>query len=223
MYQQEKEKRTLCAVLSKMLIGGALFLAASPAYAALENVWETKNPLPIIMQSARTITGTVVDEKGETVIGANVKVKGEAIGAITDMDGKFTLKNVPVNAVLEISYIGYKNQEVRVGSQNDLSIRLKEDSELIDEVVVVGYASQKKVNLTGSVSSVNMDDIAEKRPITNLSSGLAGMAAGISVTSGSNKPGDDNASIMVRGQGTLNNSAPLIIIDGVERDRKSVV
>lgn len=222
MYQQEKEKRTLCAVLSKMLIGGALFLAASPAYAALENVWETKNPLPIIMQSARTITGTVVDEKGETVIGANVKVKGEAIGAITDMDGKFTLKNVPVNAVLEISYIGYKNQEVRVGSQNDLSIRLKEDSELIDEVVVVGYASQKKVNLTGSVSSVNMDDIAEKRPITNLSSGLAGMAAGISVTSGSNKPGDDNASIMVRGQGTLNNSAPLIIIDGVESNINTV-
>ena len=88
--------------------------------------------------------------------------------------------------------------------------------------MVVGYASQKKVNLSGSVASVNMDDIAEKRPITNLSSGLAGMAAGVSVTSSSNKPGDDNASILVRGQGTLNNSSPLVIIDGVESNINTV-
>ena len=99
---------------------------------------------------------------------------------------------------------------------------LKESSELIDEVVVVGYASQKKVNLSGSVASVNMDDISEKRPITNLSSGLAGMAAGVSVTSSSNKPGEDNTSIMIRGQGTLNSSSPLVIIDGVESNINTV-
>ena len=96
---------------------------------------------------------------------------------------------------------------VKVGVQSQLTIKLKESSELIDEVVVVGYASQKKVNLSGSVASVNMDDISEKRPITNLSSGLAGMAAGVSVTSSSNKPGEDNTSIMIRGQGTLNSLA----------------
>ena len=170
----------------------------------------------------RTVSGNVVDETGLPVIGVNVKVKGTTNGAITDLDGNFTLKGVPQGAVLVVSYVGYKEQEIKVGAQSQLSITLQEDTELIDEVVVVGYASQKKVNLTGSVSSVNMEDIAEKRPITNLSSGLAGMAAGVSVTSSSNIPGSDNASILVRGQGTLNNSAPLIIIDGVESNINTV-
>lgn len=224
MYQQKKEKRMLHAKLSQLLVGGALLLAVSPVYASPDRSTESGavSSSLIVMQNGRTITGTVVDEKGETIIGANVQIKGEAIGAITDMDGRFTLKNVSDKATLIISYIGYKNQEIKIGAQSDLSIKLKEDSELIDEVVVVGYASQKKVNLTGSVSSVKMDDIAEKRPITNLSAGLAGMAAGISVTSSSNIPGDDNASIMVRGQGTLNNSAPLVIIDGVEGNINTV-
>lgn len=224
MYQQKKEKRMSHAKLSKLLIGSAFFLAVSPAYSALGSSIQNYgiSSSLIVMQNGRTIVGTVVDEKGEAIIGANVQVKGEAIGAITDLDGRFTLKNVPDKAVLIISYIGYKNQEIKIGAQSDLSIRLKEDSELIDEVVVVGYASQKKVNLSGSVSSVKMDDIAEKRPITNLSSGLAGMAAGVSVTSSSNAPGNDNTSILVRGQGTLNNSAPLVIIDGVESNINTV-
>lgn len=224
MYQQKKEKRMSHAKLSKLLIGSAFFLAVSPAYSALGSSIQNYaiSSSLIVMQNGRTIIGTVVDEKGEAIIGANVQVKGEAIGAITDLDGRFTLKNVPDKAVLIISYIGYKNQEIKIGAQSDLSIRLKEDSELIDEVVVVGYASQKKVNLSGSVSSVKIDDIAEKRPITNLSSGLAGMAAGVSVTSSSNVPGNDNASILVRGQGTLNNSSPLVIIDGVESNINAV-
>ena len=95
---------------------------------------------------------------------------------------------MPANAELVISYIGYKEQTIKIGSQTSFSVKLVEDTELIDEVVVVGYASQKKVNLTGSVASVDMGEIAEKRPITNLSSGLAGMAAGVSVTSSSNVP-----------------------------------
>lgn len=218
MYQQKKGKRTLCAKLSQLLIGSALLMTVSPIYATPGGSVnkELENLSLVALQNGRTITGTITDDKGESIIGANVTVKGSTNGSITDIDGRFTLSNVPEGAVLIVSYIGYKEQTIKVGSQTDFSIKLQEDSELIDEVVVVGYASQKKVNLTGSVSSVNMDDIAEKRPITNLSSGLAGMAAGISVTSGSNRPGDDNASIMVRGQGTLNNSAPLIIIDGVE-------
>lgn len=225
MYQREKEKRTHSAKLSQLLVGGTMLLAVSPAYAFAidKSVHRAAVATTLIaQQTGRTLTGTVTDENGEPVIGANVKIKGEALGTITDINGQFTLKNVSDKAVLEVSYIGYKNQEIKVGGQKDLSIRLKEDSELIDEVVVVGYAAQKKVNLTGSVSSVNMADIAEKRPITNLSSGLAGMAAGISVTSSNNKPGDDNGSIMVRGQGTLNNSEPLVIIDGVESNISSV-
>lgn len=213
------------AKLSNLLVGGAILLATSPTYAAgnLLSDSNVTNSSLIVQQQGRTITGTIVDDRGETIIGANVMVKGTTNGSITNLDGQFTLNNVPEGATLIISFVGYKEQSIKVGSQSNLNITLKEDSELIDEVVVVGYASQKKVNLSGSVSSVNMTDIAEKRPITNLSVGLAGMAAGISVTSSSNAPGNDNASILVRGQGTLNNSAPLIIIDGVESEINAVV
>lgn len=212
------------ARVSNFLVGGALLLAVSPTYAVGNNLsdFNFSDSSFIVQQKGRVITGTIVDEKGETIIGANVMVKGTTNGTITDFDGKFTLNDVPKDATLIISFVGYKEQIVRVGTQSNLNITLKEDSELIDEVVVVGYASQKKVNLTGSVSSVNMADIAEKRPVTNLSSGLAGMAAGVSVTSSSNVPGDDNASILVRGQGSLNNSAPLVIIDGVESNINTV-
>lgn len=212
------------AKFSKFLVGGAMLLATGPTYAVGNNYSDANstNSSLIVQQQGRTITGTIVDDKGETIIGANIMVKGTTNGSITNIDGQFTLNDVSEGATLVVSFVGYKEQTVKVGAQSSLNIVLKEDSELIDEVVVVGYASQKKVNLTGSISSVNMSDIAEKRPITNLSSGLAGMAAGISVTSGSNKPGDDNASILVRGQGTLNNSAPLIIIDGVESNINTV-
>ena len=224
MYQQKKQWCVLHTKLFKLFVGGALVLAVSPAYAAGGNPSDisSTNSSLIVQQNGRTITGTVIDETGETVIGANVVVKGTTNGSITDVDGRFSLDNVPNGAVLVVSFVGYEDLTVKVGTQSTLTIKLKESSELIDEVVVVGYASQKKVNLSGSVSSVNMDDIAEKRPITNLSSGLAGMAAGVSVTSASNKPGDDNASILVRGQGTLNNSSPLVIIDGVESNINTV-
>lgn len=223
MYQQ-KRKSMSQVKYSDYLLGLAFLLSISPAYGATDvrsgaNVTGTASA---VVPAGRTITGIVTDDKGEAIIGANIRVKNAQLGIITDIDGKFSLNNVPDNAILQVSYIGYKDQELKIGDQTHLTIKMKEDTKLIDEVVVVGYASQKKVNLTGSVSSVDMSGISEKRPITNLSSGLAGMAAGVSVTSSSNKPGDDNGSILVRGQGTLNNSAPLIIIDGVESNINSV-
>ena len=223
MYQR-REKRMLDGYLSKFLLGGVFFLSMTPAYAISGKVIEVEKVQSAfsINQDGRTLSGNVVDETGLPVIGVNVKVKGTTIGAITDLDGNFTLKSVPQNAVLVVSYVGYKEQEIKVGTQNQLSIKLQEDTELIDEVVVVGYAAQKKVNLTGSVSSVNMADIAEKRPITNLTSGLAGTAAGVTIRTTNNAPGNEEASILVRGQGTLNNSAPLIIIDGVESNINTV-
>lgn len=223
MYQQ-KRKRISYAKLSKLLVRMALLWVVSPVYAVGTDgsVSTSGNALSVVQQQGRTVTGTVTDDRGEAVIGANVKVKGTSNGSITNVEGRFVLDNVPEGATLVISFVGYKEQVIKTGRQKHLNITLKEDSELIDEVVVVGYASQKKVNLTGSVSSVNMADIAEKRPVTNLSSGLAGMAAGVSVTSSSNVPGNDNASILVRGQGSLNNSAPLVIIDGVESNINTV-
>lgn len=225
MYQSKKEKRMSYGRLPYWLLGGAFCLVGHTAYADssynMESLSETSSFM-VSQQNVRTISGTVTDKSGEPIIGANVLVKGTSQGIITDLDGNFTLNNVPANAELVISYIGYKEQTIKVGSQTSFSVKLVEDTELIDEVVVVGYASQKKVNLTGSVASVDMGEIAEKRPITNLSSGLAGMAAGVSVTSSSNVPGNDNASILVRGQGSLNNSAPLVIIDGVESNINTV-
>lgn len=223
MYQQKRKFKSQVK-RSNCLLGVAFMLSLSPAYAIMDNTGGMKVAANTLAVSpvGRTISGIVTDDSGEPIIGANIRIKNANLGIITDIDGKFSLSNVPDNAILQVSYIGYKDQEIKTGTQNHLTIKLKEDTKLIDEVVVVGYASQKKVNLSGSVSSVDMSGISEKRPITNLSSGLAGMAAGVSVTSSANKPGDDNASILVRGQGTLNNSAPLIIIDGVESNINSV-
>ncbi|MDE5710494.1 MAG: SusC/RagA family TonB-linked outer membrane protein, partial [Bacteroides sp.] len=221
MYQK-RMRMLLHAKISNLFVSGAFLLAMYPAYANSSPVASAVGSSLVVQQNGRTITGVIVDENGETVIGANILVKGTTNGTITDIDGKFSLNGVAEGATLVVSYVGYEDQLIKVGSQTSFNIKLKVNTELIDEVVVVGYASQKKVNLSGSVSSVKMDDIAEKRPITNLSSGLAGMAAGVSVTSASNKPGDDNGTILVRGQGTLNNSAPLVIIDGVESNINTV-
>ena len=159
------------------------------------------------------ITGIVKDVNGEPIIGASVKVQGTTVGTITDLDGKFSGK-ASSGAVLQVSYIGYVTEKIQVGNRTGLSITLKEDSHLVDEVVVVGYGTQKKVNLTGSVEAVSGKDLA-KRPVMNTMSALQGMASGVTVTSTSGQPGKEDESIMIRGIGTLNNSNPLVLIDGV--------
>lgn len=168
-------------------------------------------------QQGKTVSGIITDETGEPVIGVNVAVKGTAQGTITDIDGHYSLEVSP-DAILLISYIGYQTQEISVKGKATLNVNLKVDSELLEEVVVVGYGVQKKVNLTGSVSTVNFADQAETRPVTNVSSALAGLSSGVSVLQGSGRPGEDNATIRIRGVGTLNNSDPLVIIDGMEGD-----
>lgn len=163
----------------------------------------------------KKITGIVTDSKGEPVIGANVIEKGTTHGTITDIDGRFVLE-VSDTALLQISYIGFSPATFSTVGQTTLAIRLKEDSQALDEVVVVGYGTQKKVNLTGSVSSVRFDEELANRPITDASQALSGKVSGIWISQNSGKPGDDGAQLRVRGWGTLNNSDPLVIIDGVE-------
>ena len=167
-----------------------------------------------VASQSNKISGTIKDSQGEPIIGASIIEVGTTNGTITDYDGKFTLTTSGKD--LRISYIGYITQTIKTHGAGKYDIVLKEDNKTLDEVVVVGYGTQKKVNLSGSVSSVDVGKLTESRPIVNVSQALAGMAAGVQVTSGNNRPGDDNASILVRGQGTLNNSSPLIIIDGVE-------
>lgn len=169
------------------------------------------------------IKGVVVDVvTGEPLIGVNISFASDrSRGTITDYDGEFTF-DCNAGDDLIVSYIGYTDMSLTVTSQKEYTIELRESTELLEDLVVVGYASQKKVNLSGSVSSVNMEEMMESRPITNLSSGLAGLMPGVSVTSSNNRPGNDNAGILVRGKGTLNNSAPLIIIDGSEGDINNI-
>ena len=167
-----------------------------------------------IEQTVRNITvnGVVVDASGEPVIGASVQLKGAAgVGTITDLDGKFTL-SVPTNGVLQISYIGYKTTEVRVNGQAGLKVTLLEDTETLDEVVVVGYGIQKKASVTGSVAAISSDKLMEvKAPsVTNM---LAGRLPGLRAVQRSGSPGDDGASVDIRGYGSM-----LVIVDGIERD-----
>ncbi|MDR1723268.1 MAG: TonB-dependent receptor, partial [Tannerella sp.] len=159
---------------------------------------------------------------GESIAGASVIVKGTTNGTATDADGNFTLSNVPDNAVLQVFYIGYKTQEISVlagGGGKSLIITLLEDVQALEEIVVVGYGMQKKVNLTGAVSSVNFEkDAIASRPLTSASAALSGLSSGLIVRQSSGTPGSDNASINVRGVGTLNTSSPLIVIDGQPGD-----
>lgn len=165
-----------------------------------------------VSQQERRITGVVVDDINEPVIGANVVVKGSTIGSITDIDGNFSLE-VPVNAVLQISYIGYVSTEISVGNQNSLTVVLHEDSKAIEEVVVIGYGSVKKSDLTGAVSSIKTTEL-QQTPITSIDQGLAGRASGVQVTQTSGMPGAV-ASIRVRGSSSLQGgNEPLYVIDG---------
>lgn len=162
----------------------------------------------------------IVDNQGIPVIGANVVEKGTANGTITDIDGKFTLE-VSGNATLQVSYIGYNTQELSVLGKTDFSIKLGEDTQALDEVVVVGYGTQKKVNLTGAVQSISSQDLT-KRNLSSSSQALQGLIPGMVVTQSSGAPGA-TASIQIRGTGSINsNSEPLVLIDGVEGDMNSV-
>ena len=167
-------------------------------------------------QSAFRITGKVSDSAGEPIIGANILEKGTTNGAITDMDGNFEL-SVQSNAMLIVSYIGYVTQEVKVTGRT-LNITMKDDTEALGEVVVVGYGTQKKVNLTGAVQSVNSKDLV-KRNAPNVSTALQGIIPGLSAVQSSGQPGSDGASLRIRGVGSINSSSsPLILIDGVVGD-----
>ena len=169
-----------------------------------------------VAQQSKKITGTIVDESGIPVIGANIVVKGTTNGTVTDADGKFVLDNIPEGAIVVVSYIGYLDQEIPVSGRSVLNINLKEDTQKLDEVVVVGYGVQKKANLTGSVSTVKYGQELENRPITDPSQALSGKVTGVWVSQNSGAPGSDGATIRVRGYGTLNNTDPLVLIDGVE-------
>lgn len=177
-----------------------------------------------ITQQADKATGTIEDEMGP-ITGASVVVKGTTNGTVTDMDGKFTLSNVKKGDVIQISFIGYITQEVKYTGQSTIKVQLKEDTQTLDEVVVVGFGTQKKVNLTGSVSMVNAE-VIESRPVQNVSQALQGVVPGLnfSVNSGGGTL-DNTLNVNIRGAGTIGDgsgSSPLILIDGIEGNMNAI-
>lgn len=174
-----------------------------------------------IVQQTETCKGVVKDATGESVIGASVVVKGTTNGTITDFDGNFSLDGVKKGDMIIISYVGYQTQEIKWNG-GSLNVILKEDSKTLSEVVVVGYGTQKKVNLSGSVAMVDSKEL-ENRPIQNVSSGLQGLMPGVTITGTNGAPGQDAGKIRVRGIGTLNEAGPYILVDGIETGTLSAV
>lgn len=162
-------------------------------------------------QTMKSVTGTVESQTGEPLTGVNVSVDGTTNGTITDIDGVFTL-NVEKGVTLKVSYIGFVTRLVKVGDETKLKIILTEDSQALEEVVVIGYGTQKKVDLTGSVGVVNME-AAKKLPNTDAASMLQGQVPGVSVQT-SSQPGS-TANVRIRGIGSFNNVGPLYVIDGL--------
>ncbi len=171
---------------------------------------------PQLMAQGLTVHGTIVDTKDEPIVGASVVLKKTpSKGVTTDVNGAFTLSGVQKDAILRISCIGYETREVSVAGQTELKITLKEDAQLLGDVVVVGYGTQKKVNLSGSVTALDPKQI-QARPIQNLSNGLQGLVPGLTITATNGAPGLDGGKLRIRGTGTLNNANPYILIDGLE-------
>ena len=195
-----KVNKALSAKLQRLLPIIILLLAGMNAWA------QTKQ-----------VSGVVTDGTGETVIGASVLEKGTTNGTITDLDGKFIL-TVNENAVLQISYVGYTTQEVPVKGKTSFNITLKEDSEMLEEVVVVGYGAQKKESVVGAISQVSNKELLQS-PAANVSQAISGKIAGVITSQTSGAPGSDDTQIYIRGRATFAGDAqPLVLVDGVERE-----
>ncbi|MBI0398565.1 SusC/RagA family TonB-linked outer membrane protein [Cyclobacterium marinum] len=188
-------------------------------YVAKGNYKDERGNIEILIEE-RPIKGRVVDSNGQGIPGATVLVQGTNIGTATDIDGNFSFE-VPENAVLIFSFIGYQQQVVSVGNRSEIEVTMTEDLSSLDEVVVVGYGTQKKVNLTGAVSSITSKEIVNQ-PVGQTSMALQGIAPGVTVTQRSGQPGSDGGSIRIRGVGTLGDSNPLVMVDGIETSLNNV-
>lgn len=174
----------------------------------------------IVQSAVIDIVGEILDEQGSGLPGATVKIKGSNNVYITDALGHFTLKNVKENSVLQISFIGFVTKEINIGTSTSVRVTLLEDKSALNEVVVVGYGTQKKSDIVGAVSTLNMKE-KENQPHTNLSQALHGVS-GLWVNQAGGKPGQDVGTIKIRGVGTLNNSNPLVLVDGIEYNMNDV-
>lgn len=189
------------------ILGATIPLLATPALAA-------QNYSQATMQQQNSCKGNVKDSNGEPIIGATIRIEGKTGGTVTDIDGNFTLENVKTGAKITISSIGCKSKTI-VWKGGPIQVTMQNDTNVLQETVVVGYGVQKKANLTGSVSAITAKDI-EGVPVANTATLLQGRMTGVNITMNGAQAGDDNPEIRVRGVGTFGNSNPMVLIDGVE-------
>ena len=164
---------------------------------------------------AVTVTGRISDEKGVALPGVSVVEKGTSNGTTTDANGDYRITVSGSTSVLAFSFIGFVSKEEIVGNRDNITLQLSSEDKSLEEVVVVGYGTQKKVNVTGAVSSIKIDDKITNRSLSNVSSGLAGLVPGLAVTQSTGMAGRNNASLIIRGLGTVNNASPLVVVDGM--------
>ena len=201
-----------CLLLSAFSVSGAL---AAPVTTGDANA--------MVVQQGKKVTGVVVDATGEPVIGANVVVKGTTNGTITDFDGNYTIEGVSASDVLVFSYIGYLSQEITVGNQAAINVTLSEDSQALDEVVVVGYGVMRKSDVTGSIGVAKGDELTKNQNFSALDN-LRGKVSGVNIFSNSSQPGAYSNRVVIRGMATINASTnPLYVVDGVVMENFDLV
>ena len=203
--------------LLKRLSGRLSLLVAMASIGLISNplsLFAESHSMHVVMQ-ANQAKGVVVDPNGDPIIGASVVEKGTSNGTVTDLDGAFSLRVSSPNAIVIISYIGYKTIELPASDKKLQKVVMQEDSEMLSEVVVVGYGTQKKETLVGAVSQINGDEVLKGRAASNIGTALQGAIPGLTITRSSSRP-TDNASISIRGGISANSSSPLILIDGVD-------
>lgn len=208
------------SIIKKVSILALLLTCMSPAIASMGNMRGCTLSLQTVQQDVK-ITGTVTDGNGDPIIGANIRVKATSIGVISDLEGNFELQVPGRRGVLQVSYIGYKTQEVTIiPGKHSYSIVLREDNETLDEIVVVGYGTMKKSDITGSVTSVNTEQMKRRTPV-NIAQGLQGAAAGVVVTQAGGDP-TGGYNIRIRGVATMDgNTDPLWVVDGIQHGNAS--
>ncbi len=208
------------SIIKKVSILALLLTCMSPAIASMGNMRGCTLSLQTVQQDVK-ITGTVTDGNGDPIIGANIRVKATSIGVISDLEGNFELQVPGRRGVLQVSYIGYKTQEVTIiPGKHSYSIVLREDNETLDEIVVVGYGTMKKSDITGSVTSVNTEQMKRRTPV-NIAQGLQGAAAGVVVTQAGGDP-TGGYNIRIRGVATMDgNTDPLWVVDGIQHGNSS--
>lgn len=215
----EYQNETIEEILTKVLNGTGLIFRVLDK----DIVVSAKNPVENETQSQqqKSVSGKVADSTGAGLPGVSVVVKGTTTGVITDMDGKYTISKVPENATLQFSFVGMKAQEVAVGNKTNINVKLEEENIGIEEVIAVGYTTQKKKDLTGSVASVNIEELS-KSGYSNVLQAVQGRMSGVNITQ-DGQPGDGRTQIRVRGITTINNNNPLYIIDGIPTQDLSTI